>query len=178
MTDTMEERVRGYANAMFEVARVEGALDQVAEELFQFSQTLQTSDELRTHLTDQAIPVERRAGVVEDLLGPRAHPVTTNLVSFVVGAGRAGDLPEIVETLVQHAAEAKDKVVAEVRVVQPLTDDQRQRLSEALSRSTRHNVDLRVIIDPTVLGGVLTQIGDTVIDGSVRTRLARMRERR
>ena len=178
MVTAADDRTSGYANALFEVARVEGALDQVSDELYQFARTLEGSDELRSTLTDQAIPAARREAIVEDLLGSRAHPVTANLVSFVVGAGRARDLPAIVDTLVGQAAEAKSKVVAEVRVAEPLTDDQRSRLAEALSLRTGQQVDVRVIVDPSVMGGVVTQIGDTVIDGSVRTRLARMRERR
>ncbi len=178
MVTAADDRTSGYANALFEVAQVEGALDQVSDELFQFARTLEGSDELRSTLTDQAIPAGRREAIVEDLLGSRAHPVTANLVSFVVGAGRARDLPAIIDTLVGQAAEAKSKAVAEVRVAEPLTDDQRSRLAEALGRRTGQQVDVRVIVDPSVMGGVVTQIGDTVIDGSVRTRLARMRERR
>jgi F-type H+-transporting ATPase subunit delta len=58
----------------------------------------------------------------------------------------------------------------------PLSDDQRERLAAALSQATGKNIDVKVILDPSVLGGVVAQIGDTVIDGSVRHRLNQLRE--
>ena len=170
------ERIDGYANALFEVAQVEGSLDDVENELFQLARALESNDELRTTLTDELIPVERRQGVVEDLLGNRASPVTVSLVSFIVGAGRGRQLPAIVDRLVARAAEAKNKTVAEVRTAVPLTDDQRTRLADALGKATGKSVEVKSIVDPSVLGGVVAQIGDTVIDGSIRNRLEQLRE--
>ena len=170
-----DARIDGYANALFEVANVEGSLTSVENELFAFSQALQSSDELRATLTDAAVPVARRQGVVQDLLGDRASPVTANLVGFVVGAGRARDLPAIIDRLVARAAEAKDKVVAEVRTAIPLTDDQRTRLAAALDKATGKSVEIKSIVDPSVMGGVLATVGDTVIDGTVRSRLDQLR---
>lgn len=169
-------RIDGYANALFEVARVEGSLNEVEDELFRFARTLESNDELRSVLTDEAIPASRRQGVVEDLLGAKASPVTANLVGFVVGAGRARQLPQIIDRLVARAAEAKESVVGEVRSAIPLTDDQKSRLAEALSRATGKKVEVKVIQDPSVLGGLVAQVGDTVIDGTVRARLDQLRE--
>ena len=169
-------RSEAYASALFAVASAEGAMEAVEDELFKVARALEANDQLRTALTDEAIPVERRQGIVEDLLGGRAHPVTTALVSFVVGAGRAKDLPDIVDALVKRAAEQRQQAVAEVRTAMPLSEEQKQRLAEALSKRTGKNVDVRVIIDPSVLGGVVAQIGDEVYDGSVRHRLNQLRE--
>ncbi|MBW3626982.1 MAG: ATP synthase F1 subunit delta [Actinobacteria bacterium] len=171
-----EQRVDGYATAMFEVARVEGSLDEVEDELFRFARTLEGNDQLRSVLTDDAVPAERRRGVVGDLLGDRASPVTANLVSLVVGAGRARELPAIIDRLVQRAAAEHDKVVAEVRSAVALDDDQRKRLAEALGRATGKSVEVKVVVDPSVLGGLVARVGDTVIDGTVRTRLDQLRE--
>ena len=172
----MSDRVDAYATALFEVARVEGSLDEVEDELFRFARTLEGNDELRAVLTDAAIPAQRRIGVVHDLLGTKASPVTANLVMFVVGAGRARELPQIIDALVERAASEKQRVVAEVRSAIPLTDDQRTRLAAALGNATGRAVEVKVIVDPTVLGGIVAQVGDTVIDGSVRSRLDRLRE--
>ncbi|HEV2768535.1 MAG TPA: ATP synthase F1 subunit delta [Acidimicrobiales bacterium] len=171
-----EQRVDGYASAMFEVARVEGSLDEVEDELFRFARTLEGNDQLRSVLTDDAVPAERRRAVVADLLGDRASPVTANLVSLVVGAGRARDLPAIIDRLVQRAAAEHDKVVAEVRSAVALDEDQRARLAEALGRATGKSVEVKVVVDPSVLGGLVARVGDTVIDGTVRTRLDQLRE--
>jgi F-type H+-transporting ATPase subunit delta len=171
------ERVEGYATALFEVASAEGTLGDVEDELFRFARTLEGNDELRTTLTDASLPASRRQQIVEDLLGPRAQPLTTALVSFVVGAGRGGDLPAIIDRLVARAAGARKHEVAEVRSVVELTDDQRERLAAALSNATGKQVEVKVILDPSILGGLVAQVGDTVIDGSVRNRLNQLRER-
>ena len=171
-----DARIDGYANALFEVARVEGSLSEVEDELFRFARTLESSDELRATLTDEAIPASRRIGVVEDLLGGKASPVTTNLVSFVVGAGRSRQLPQIIDRLVERAAAAKDSVVGEVRSAIPLTEDQTARLADALGKATGKKVEVKVVVDPSVLGGIVAQVGDTVIDGSIRARLDQLRE--
>ena len=172
----MTDRVDAYANALFEVARAEGALEKVEDELYSLARALEGNDELRSTLTDQAIPVDRRQGIVEDLLGGKASPVTTSLVSFVVGAGRARDLPAIIDKLVQRSAEDRSEAVAEVRSAIPLDDDQRTRLAEAIGKATGKKVSVKVVVDPSVLGGIVAQVGDTVIDGSIRRRLEQLKE--
>jgi F-type H+-transporting ATPase subunit delta len=170
------DRNAAYANALLEVARAEGPLADIADDLFRFARTLEASDELRMALTDSHLPIDRRLAVIEDLLGGRALPASTALVSMVVGAGHAGDLPAIVERFVELAAAERDQELAEVRSAIPLDDTQTQRLAEALGRATGKIVDVKVIVDPTVLGGILARVGDTVIDGTIRHRIEQMRE--
>ena len=167
----MTDRIDGYASALFEVARAEGNLDEVEDELFRFARSLEGSDELRNALTDELVPAERRQAIVEDLLGSRASPTTVSLVSLVVGSGRGRDLPAIIGKLVDRAAAEKDRTVAEVRSAIPLTADQQRRLAAALANATGKQVEVKVVVDPAVLGGLVATVGDTVIDGSVRTRL-------
>ena len=172
----MSERSDAYAAALFEVARAEGSLETVEEELFRVARTFEASEDLRSTLSDQAIPVDRRQGIVEDLLGGRASPVTTALVSFVVGSGRGRDLPAIIDKLVERAAAERSQSVAEVRAAVPLSADQRQRLEAALSTATGTTVSVKVVVDPSILGGIVARVGDTVIDGSVRHRLDQLKE--
>jgi len=171
-----ETRTEAYADALCTVAAAENALDQVEDELFKVARAFESNDNLRSTLTDTAIPADRRQGIVEDLLGPKAHPVTTALVGLVVGLGRGKDLPHIIDRLVAQAAASRQKAVAEVRSAMPLSDDQKQRLADALSKKTGKSVDVRVVLDPSVLGGVVAQVGDEVYDGSVRHRLTQLRE--
>jgi len=172
----MAGRIDGYANAIFEVARAEGSLEAVENELFQFSQLFRSNDQLREKLTDQSLPVEKRQAIVEDLLDKKASAASVNLISFLVGSGRAGELPDIVDSLVQRAAAERQHEVAEVRSAVPLDDEQRRRLTQALERATGKKVELKVIVDPSVIGGLVARVGDTVIDGSVRRRLDQLRE--
>jgi F-type H+-transporting ATPase subunit delta len=170
-----DDRSLAYAEALFAVARAEGTLGEVEDELFRFSQTLQGNDELRDALTDARIPAARRQQIVEDLLGGKASSTTVALVSMVVGTGRARDLPTIIERLVEMSAAEANKEVAEVRSAVPLTDDQRDRLAKALEDATGKQVEIKVVVDPSVLGGIVAQVGDTVIDGSVRRRLDQLK---
>jgi F-type H+-transporting ATPase subunit delta len=169
------DRIGAYADAMFEVARAEGNLAEVEDELFRFARAYEGSDELRDALTDPHIPASMRQQIVEDLLGPRATHVTTALVSMVVAVGRARELPTIIDSLVRMSAAAQKKAVAEVRSAVELTDDQRRRLADAIEKATGKSVEVKVIVDPSVLGGLVTTVGDTVIDGSVRTRLEQLK---
>jgi len=170
-----EERSEAYADAMFEVARAEGTIDEVGDELFRFARALEGSDELLAAVTDPHLPASRRQQIVEDLLGPRATSTTTALVSMVVGIGRGKDLPSIIDSLVEKSAASHDKAVAEVRSAVDLTEEQKLRLAQAIGKATGRTVEVKVIIDPTVLGGIVTTVGDTVIDGSVRTRLEQLK---
>jgi F-type H+-transporting ATPase subunit delta len=170
-----DERTLAYATALFGVARTEDNLAEVEDELFRFARTLEGSDELRTTLTDAALPVSRRQQIVEDLLGGRANPVTVALASMVIGLGRSRDLVSIIDELVKLSAAEANKELAEVRSAVPLTEDQQARLAGALGQATGKAVELKVVIDPTVLGGLIAQVGDTVIDGSVRTRIDQLK---
>ncbi|HEX5948969.1 MAG TPA: ATP synthase F1 subunit delta, partial [Actinomycetota bacterium] len=107
----------------------------------------------------------------------RTDPVTVNLLGFVIEQGRARELGAIVDELVAVAAERRQSAVAEVRTAVPLDAGHRDRLAEALERATGRKVELKVVVDPTVVGGVVARVGDQVIDGSVRRRLELARER-
>ena len=172
-----DARIDGYARVLFEIARAEGTIDEVEDELFRFARSYESSDELRHALTDDQVPAAKRQAIVEDLLGGKATPTTTQLVSMVVGSGRGRDLPAIIDKLVARAASSKDLAVAEVRSAVALSDDQQDRLKAALANATGKQVNLKVIVDPSVLGGLVATVGDTVIDGSVRTRVDQLKSR-
>jgi F-type H+-transporting ATPase subunit delta len=169
------DRITAYADALFSVASAEGNIDTVEDELFRFGRALEGSDALKNTLTDEMIPAAKRQAVVEDLLGGKANATTSQLVSFVVGSGRGRDLPAIINRLVERAASNKQKTVAEVRSAVALSDDQKTRLAAALANATGKSVELKAIVDPTVLGGIVAQVGDQIIDGSVRTRLDQLK---
>jgi F-type H+-transporting ATPase subunit delta len=173
----MTERVEAYADALLEVAKAEGVLGQVEDDLFRFARAFEGSDELRMALTDPALPPDRRMAVVEDLMGGKALDASAALAAFVAGIGRASDLPAIVDRFVEKAAHERKRELAEVRSAIPLDDKQQQRLAAALSKATGKEVEVKVVIDPSVLGGLVATVGDIVIDGSVRHRLDQLKER-
>ena len=105
-----------------------------------------------------------------------ALPITRAITTFLVGAGRGHDLPAIVDRFVALAAQNREHAVAEVRSAVALDDSQKQRIADALSRSTGKHVEVKVVVDESVLGGIVATIGDTVIDGTVRHRLDQLKE--
>jgi len=172
-----DDRIEGYARGLFEVARAEGNLDQVENELFQFARAFESSRTLRTKLSDETIPVDRRLAVIAELLGAQATTTTVQLISMVVGAGRAKDLPKIADRLVHRASASKQLEVAEVRTAWPMRDTEKERVSAALASATGKQLNIKFVVDPSVLGGVVATIGDDVIDGSIRTRLDQLKSR-
>src|SRR5579862_6705596 len=162
----MADRVDVYARALLQIVSVEGRLDEVEDELFRFARIVEGNDDLRMTLANPGLPLDTRAGIVDELLENRALPITRAITTFIVGAGRGHDLPAIIDRFVELAAQNREHAIAEVRSAVPLDDSQRRRIGDALSRSTGKNVEVKVIIDESVLGGIVATIGDTVIDGT------------
>jgi F-type H+-transporting ATPase subunit delta len=172
----MTERNQLYADAFTSLMWAEGSANEVSDELFRLARIIEANDELRTTLEDATLPAARRTQVVEDLLSGTAHPLTVSLVSLLVSNNRIREMGAIVDEVLALSASRTNHRIAEVRSAVPLDDDQRRRLAEALKASTGMDVEVVVIVDPSVVGGVVTRIGDTVIDGTVRSRLTQLRE--
>jgi F-type H+-transporting ATPase subunit delta len=168
--------VRSYAEALFRVAAAEGELDAVERQLFAFAGLLQTETRVRDALLDPSLPIENKRGLIADTLGERANPLAMSMLGFVVEQGRARELGRIVEELAEVAAETREHAVAEVRSAVPLDEARTKRLADALGTATGRPIEVRVVVDPSVVGGIVAKVGDEVIDGSVRTRLEEARE--
>lgn len=168
--------VHGYAQAVLAIAEAEGELDATLDQLYAFGKALGRETKLREALVDPALPVENKRALVRDVLGERANPNAANAIGLVVEQGRARELAAIVDAAAALAAERRQHVLAEVRSAVPMDEKRRRRLAEALSRATGRAVEVRVVVDPAVVGGVVAKIGDEVFDGSVRSRLDEVRE--
>ena len=170
-----EGLIRGYAEALFSVVKAEGDLERVEDELFRFGNVLESNHELKQVLSDQGIDRMQRLKVLDELLADKVSPHTLGLLAFVVEQGRGRHLPEILQEVTQLAAEARNSVVAEVRSAVPLEQSQQDELAAALSKATGKSVEVKVIVDPSVIGGIVATMGDTVIDGSIKRRLEQLK---
>ncbi len=170
------DRTDGYADALLAIALAEGEEAALVDEFHTAANLLAGHAELVEVLRDPRIPTERKQGIIDDLLGSRASAVTVAALGFLVAAGQARHLADIAARLAEKAADSEGEVVAEVRTPMDLEPEQVIRLQEALSRSTNKRVRVRVVIDPSVVGGVVTKVGDTVLDGSIRGRFHELRE--
>lgn len=170
-----DDRISGYAAGVYEIARSEGNLERLENELSRVAQAFGSNAELRSTLTDARVPVDRKQSIISDLIGTRAQEHTVAVIQFLVATDRIGDLGAIAEALSAHAASAAGKELATVRSAVELDSATVERLTAALAKATGKQVDVKVVVDPSVLGGLVATVGDTVIDGSVRSRLNQLR---
>lgn len=168
--------IDGYARAFLAVIGAEGDAERLSDELLGVALSFGESEELEGVLRDALVPVERKHAIVSDLIGKRVSPVTMSLANMLVGVGRLGDFVEIVKRMKELAAEAAGHVLAEVHSAIELDEATRARLVARLSELSGKKVELNVIVDPSVVGGLVAQVEDTLYDGSVRSRLQDLRE--
>jgi F-type H+-transporting ATPase subunit delta len=169
-------RIDGYAAALLDVAGAEAGEADIVGEIHAAATALGSNAELVEVLRDPQVPTERKQGIVDELIGGRATQVTTASINFLIAAGQAKHLGAIASRLTEMAADAEGEVVAEVRSPMDLDADQVERLRSALARATGKKVQIQVVIDPSVVGGVVTKVGDTVLDGSIHGRFTELRE--
>ena len=132
--------------------------------------------ELRSTLTDPQLTLERKQAIVDDLIGGRASSLTLSAIQMIVSQGRASDLPEIAMGVATEAAASRNKAVAEVRSAVALDDETVERLTASLARATGKEIEVKVVVDPSIIGGIIARVGDTVIDGSIARRFAEVRQ--
>jgi F-type H+-transporting ATPase subunit delta len=156
---------------MYSIAEAEGELEPVEDQVYAFAKMAESRAKVREALIDPELPNENKRNLIGEVLGERANPVAVNLLGLLVEQGRARDIGRIAESLAEVAAERRQQVLADVRSAVPLTDAQRRRLAEALSAATGRRVEVKVIVDPDLVGGVVARVGDEIFDGSIRSRL-------
>jgi len=172
----MDERIDGYAGAILDLARAEGELERVESEFMAVGQSLEKSEELRSTLADPELPVDRKQAIIDELIGARASALTVGLVQLIVGQGRSSEIPSIAKAFVEKAVESRDKAVAEVRSAVALDDATVARLATSLGKATGKRVEVKVIVDESVVGGIVARVGDVVIDGTLAHAMGELRQ--
>lgn len=152
-------------------AESRGALDVVEDELFRFGQTVRNETALRSALLDRSAPERARGQLVRTLLEGKAQPETVRLVEYAVLERREGSLEKELDRIIELAAARRRRTVAVARVARPLSDEHRDRLRRALSAQAGTEVQLNVVVEPGLVGGIKVEIGDEIVDGTVIGRL-------
>lgn len=163
--------VKSYAEALFQVARAEEALDRVEEELTQLNKSLESTAELREFLSNPQISPDGKKSALSQIFGGKITPLTLHWMNMVVDQERQRKLPAIIETFFKLAQESREKVTAEVITSIPLSAEMVSRLEQDLSKMTKKRVFLKPMVDDSILGGVILKLEDKVFDGSVKHRL-------
>lgn len=177
MRDLADATARLGVEAVLVSAQRHDRLDEVQDELFRFARTVASSPDLRLSLTDRALPVERKSDVLTALLQERTTVEAARLIVHAVTEPRGRSLEVNLERLADAAAARRERQVATVTAAVPLTEAQRDRLSRVLAAQLGYDVQLNVLIDPEVVGGLRVAIGDEVVDGTLATQLDGARRR-
>ncbi|HEY0126201.1 MAG TPA: F0F1 ATP synthase subunit delta [Blastococcus sp.] len=157
--------------ASLDAADVRGELDGVEDELFRFGRIVGGDRELGRILSDRKAPAQGKGALLDQLLSGRVSPVTEQLLRNVLTGPHAGTAEIAVGRLSEVASRRRGQSIARVTTAVALTAAQEQRLADVLRRMYGRTVSLQVTLDPTVLGGLVVQVGDEVIDGSIAHRL-------
>jgi len=169
LTDTLESLAVASVVAGAEQAR---RADQLEDELFRFERIVAGNPALRDALTDRRSDPAGKEQLVAELLEGRASEETVRLVRQAVRTPRGRRFDRVLDSYLDVAATRREQLSATVTSAVILDEEQRQRLTSALSSYYGgKDVHLNVVIDPAVLGGIRVQIGDDVVDGTILRRL-------
>lgn len=165
---------RQAVRSLLKAAQAAGQLDDVEDQLFRFGRVVDGDSALRSAITDRSASLERRSGLVEQLLAGKAAPETVRLAKRALLA-RDRNFFRTLNGYIEMAAETHNRVIATVRVAKPLDLQQRERLQAALARQIGRDVALQEIVEPELIGGIRVEVGDEVIEGTIAGRLEAVR---
>jgi len=166
---------RMYARALFQAAQEAGRLERVAEQMAELAAAIEEMPELRAFLANPQIQPAGKAEVLAQLTVD-ADELVRNFVRLVAEKGRAGELVEMNEELEALVARAQNRLALELTTSYELTEEEARSIVETIERSSGRKVEATRTVDPSLIGGIVLQIGSHRVDGSVRGRLERLRQ--
>ena len=166
---------RMYARALFEAAQEANRIDAVSADLGALAGAMGESPELRAFLRNPQIEPAGKSEVLGELAAG-ADELVHNFVRLVAEKGRAGELPEISRELDALVARAQNRLEVELTTAHELSDDEASSIVDSIEKASGRTVDATRSVDPSLIGGIVLQIGSHRADGSVRGRLERLRQ--
>jgi F-type H+-transporting ATPase subunit delta len=166
---------RMYARALFEAAREEGKLEPVAAELQALAAATTDVPELQTFLRNPQVDPPEKAAVLEQLV-QGASDLTRNFVRLAAEKGRAGELASISAELDALVDREQNRLAVELTTAHELSDEEARTIVERIEQASGRTVEASRSVDPSLIGGIVLQIGSFRADGSVRGRLERLRQ--
>ena len=171
----MEEIAQVYARSLFQVAREQEKLDVVREELGQVSETLETDHDMRLFFFSPYFSTgEKREGLRQTIVG--ADPVTMNLLDLLVENHRLPLVPRIRREYERMWRDANDLLPVTVTSAVELDDAVVARIGEEIGRQTGRKVELTRTVDPSIVGGFIVRVGNSILDSSIKNRLENLRK--
>jgi F-type H+-transporting ATPase subunit delta len=167
-----------YARALADVITERHEVADVVGELATFAQLMQQHAELREVFASPVIPIDRKRGVLNELLARlRVRQTTNNFLQLLLENHRLHQLDEMLRSLSQELDLRTGIVSAEITTARPINDQDREMLRNRLRAATGKEVRMHFHTDPEIIGGVVTRIGSLIFDGSIKTQLAQMKQR-
>lgn len=168
---------RRYATALADVTLARGEAAEVQTELKVWEQMMLSSGSLLEAFTNPTVAYEQKGKVLQELISrTKVRPSTANFLRLLLKNQRLADLSQVNEKLAQVLDERAGLISAEVTSARPVSDETRISLEEKLGRLTGKKVRLTFATDESLLGGIVTRMGSTIYDGSVRDQLRRLGE--
>lgn len=167
---------RRYAKALFQLARDRDQLEPVGADLGVLADWLEQSGEFRRFVENPLIPPEKRAAVLQELVGDRAHELTSRFLAFLSAKERLPLLAGICETFRDRYNELQGILRVTIDSATPLTDDQVAQINQRLHVRFGKEIESRVRIDPALLGGFKIRVGDVIHDYSIACQLQALKE--
>jgi len=169
---------RRYASAMADVALERGEGKEVQQELREWSELLQANANLQEVFRNPTIPLDKKRAVLGKLIERgKPAPITANFLKVLLQNQRLTDLPDINRKLAEILDERAGMVAAKVTTARPVPQSSQDALKEKLTSVTRKKVRVDFEQDPELIGGLVTRIGSTIYDGSVRNNLQQIKEK-
>ncbi|GKT03996.1 ATP synthase F1 subunit delta [Furfurilactobacillus sp. WILCCON 0119] len=167
---------RRYGRAMFDAASDRQQLESVYDELIQVQGVFQSVPTLGTVLTGAGLQNPEKEALLKPLLDA-ASPLVHNFLQMLFDYGRLNDTVAIIDEFKRLYDEQNQTVYADVTTAVALSDEQQQRLAASIAnRVGAKTVHVNQLVDPEIVGGVIVNSNNTVIDGSIRTQLAHIRQ--
>ena len=166
---------RRYAQAVFEVAKASNQLEQWAKDLEVIQQVLETP-EVSQRLENPKLTRENKVGFLSGILKAEVSPPAFNLVTLLVNRSRQMYIGAIVTEYKQLVNQFKGIAVAEVTTAVPIDEAEEAIIRQKLSEITGKQIIITKKVDPSIIGGLVARVGDTLIDGSVTSRLQTLRK--
>jgi F0F1-type ATP synthase delta subunit len=168
-------RVAGYADALLDEIDTDN-FTSIEDDLFRWARTVEANEGLRHLLLDRDADLDARLGLTDQLLAGKVNPVSLDLARFTIIGGRPRDVVGTLDFLVNYVAQSRDWRIARVHTARALDDDSQRQLVGSLSALTGKNVELQIAEQPSLLGGVLVEIGDLRLDATTRGRLGSLHD--
>jgi F-type H+-transporting ATPase subunit delta len=165
-----------YAEALLELANERDVAEDLFDEYLSLVQYIESDEEFRGFMASFAVDDDDRREVLRRVFKGRVSEMLLNLMLVLNDHNRAGIVPLVFERFKKFYDEQLNRQDVEVKSAVPLSDDHRAKLQAVVSEFTGKQIMLVEEVDPSLLGGLIVQVGDRQFDGSLRTKLSRMRE--